>query len=131
MCCSDSPSFFAQASIRSATMLGRILIRVALLSVMSMPCALGQQTAKGDITKVQHIIFLIRENRTFDNMFGTFPGADGATSATISTGQVIPLRHGEDQYPRDPDHSAKSSRVAIDGGKMDAFDLVFNGNRNG
>jgi phospholipase C len=43
------------------------------------------------LSKLKHMVFLVKENRTFDNYFGTFPGADGATSGTIHTGEVIPL----------------------------------------
>ena len=28
---------------------------------------------------IKHVVFLIKENRTFDNLFGTFPGARGVT----------------------------------------------------
>src|ERR1035437_6633703 len=28
---------------------------------------------------IEHVIFIVKENRTFDNYFGRFPGADGAT----------------------------------------------------
>src|SRR6476659_8630108 len=28
---------------------------------------------------IKHVVFLMMENRTFDNLFGRFPGADGAT----------------------------------------------------
>jgi len=34
-------------------------------------------------SSIQHIVFILKENRSFDNFFGTFPGADGATSGTI------------------------------------------------
>ena len=30
--------------------------------------------------KIQHIVFIVKENRSFDIYFGTFPGADGATT---------------------------------------------------
>src|SRR6187401_2423959 len=30
-------------------------------------------------TPIKHVVFLIMENRSFDNMFGTYPGADGAS----------------------------------------------------
>ena len=30
-------------------------------------------------TAIKHIVLVIQENRTFDNLFATFPGADGAT----------------------------------------------------
>jgi phospholipase C len=32
------------------------------------------------LNKIKHIVFIVKENRTFDNYFGTFPGADGATT---------------------------------------------------
>src|ERR1700726_3096060 len=75
------------------------------------------------MNKIKHIVFIVKENRTFDNYFGTFPGADGATSGTISTGEVIPLRHAPDMTPRDIDHSYQAAVEAIDGGAMDRFDL--------
>src|SRR2546430_2593269 len=31
-------------------------------------------------THIKHVILLIKENRTFDTMFGRFRGADGATT---------------------------------------------------
>jgi phospholipase C len=39
--------------------------------------------------KIAHIVFVIQENRTFDNVFGgphPFPGADAATTGKTSTG---------------------------------------------
>ena len=35
------------------------------------------------IHKIQHVVVIMQENRSFDSYFGTFPGADG-----------IPMRHG-------------------------------------
>src|ERR1700732_1715278 len=52
-------------------------------------------------SKIQHIIFIIKENRSFDTYFGTFPGADGATSGVISTGERMALKHAKDRRPRD------------------------------
>jgi phospholipase C len=83
------------------------------------------------LDKIKHIVFIVKENRTFDNYFGTFPRADGATSGTISTGDVIPLRHAPDMTPRDIDHSYQAAVKAIDGGAMDRFDLIAGGNVNG
>ena len=42
-------------------------------------------------SKIQHVVFLIKENRTFDHYFGTFPGADGTTTGLISSGQRVTL----------------------------------------
>jgi phospholipase C len=83
------------------------------------------------ISRIKHIVFLVKENRTFDNYFGTFPGVDGATSGTISTGDVIPLGQAPDRTPRDISHSFQSAVKAIDGGAMDQFDLIPGGNVNG
>ena len=68
------------------------------------------------IHRIKHIVFMVKENRTFDNYFGTFPGADGATTGTISTGAVIPLGHAPDMTPNDIDHSFQAAVKAIDGG---------------
>jgi hypothetical protein len=38
-----------------------------------------------NITTIQHTVFIIKENHTFDNYFGTFSGADGGTSGITST----------------------------------------------
>jgi phospholipase C len=81
--------------------------------------------------KIKHIVFIVKENRTFDNYFGTFPGANGATSGTLSTGEVIPLRHAPDMTPHDIDHSYQAAVEAIDGGAMDRFDLIAGGNVKG
>ena len=84
-----------------------------------------------DITQIQHIVFIIKENRSFDEYFGTYPGANGATNGTISSGLVIPLGHTPDQTPTDIDHTWNAAYTAIDGGKQDQYDLIFNGNHNG
>jgi phospholipase C len=81
--------------------------------------------------KIKHIVFLVKENRTFDNYFGTYPGANGATSGKLSTGAVIPLRHAPDMTPYDIDHSYQAAVEAIDGGAMDKFDLIKGGNVKG
>lgn len=89
------------------------------------------RAANPGMEKIQNVVFIIKENRTFDNYFGTFPGADGATTGTISTGDVIPLGHTPDRTPRDISHSWNSALTAIDGGAMDQFDLIPGGNVNG
>ena len=82
------------------------------------------------IDAIQHIVFLVKENRSFNNYFGTFPGALGATSGPVSDGQTIPLGHTPDRV-RDMGHSWKDALTAINGGKMNQFDLVQFGNING
>jgi phospholipase C len=78
--------------------------------------------------KIQHIVFIVKENRSFDTYFGTFPGADGATTGMMSTGERIPLRHAPDRMARDIGHDWEDARRAMHEGRMDRFDLVRNGN---
>jgi len=90
---------------------------------LSLICVSGAAQAPAqDITQIKHIVFIIKENRTFDNYFGTFPGANGATQGTISTGQVIPLGHTPDRV-RDMGHTYQNAATAMNGGKMDKFDV--------
>jgi phospholipase C len=84
----------------------------------------------GTIDVIQHIVYIIKENRSFNNYFGTFPGAIGATSGPVSDGQVIPLGHTPDRV-RDMGHAWNDSVTAINGGKMNQFDLVQFGNIDG
>jgi phospholipase C len=78
--------------------------------------------------KIKHIVFIIKENRSFDEYFGTFPGADGATSGKTSTGRIInPLPQTPDVMSHDLGHDWGDAHTAMDGGKMDHFDLVTNG----
>jgi phospholipase C len=79
---------------------------------------------------IQHIVFIIKENRSFDMYFGTFPGADGVTSAVISTGERISLRHGTDRMPRDIGHDWDDVQTAMHDGQMDRFDLIRGNRRN-
>jgi phospholipase C len=73
-------------------------------------------------TPIKHVVFLIKENRTFDNLFGTFPGANGV-SVGMDHGVRRPLTRGTDgRVPGDIPHCYDCSRVAWDLGKMDGFD---------
>src|SRR5262249_57354553 len=83
------------------------------------------------LKKIEHVVFIVKENRTFDHYFGTFPGVNGATSGTLSTGQVISLGRAPDATPHDIDHSYQAAVTAIDGGAMDKLDLIARGNVKG
>jgi len=76
--------------------------------------------------KIKHVVFIVKENRTFDHMFGTFPGADGATEGRTCDGTVVPLRRAHDHTP-EVDHSFAAGLIGIDGGRMDCFDHLRGG----
>ncbi len=80
---------------------------------------------------IQHVIFFVKENRSFDSMFGLFPLANGASQGTISSGVTIPLQRESDSLQADLGHSWADLVTAMDNGNMDRFDLLEEGNVNG
>jgi phospholipase C len=80
---------------------------------------------------IQHIIFMDKENRSFDSMFGTYPGANGATTYVDATGATHPLNHQPDHLLRDISHQPDAAKLALDGGKMDLFSQIPGAMQNG
>ena len=77
--------------------------------------------------KIKHVVILIQENRSFDNLFATFPGADGATEGKMHDGTVVPLV-AKNLAGFDIDHSYKPAFLTdYDRGAMDGFDLAIYG----
>lgn len=109
-----------------------LFIAAAVLAAQSAPAKTPPATG---INLIQHVVFIIKENRSFDSYFGTFPGANGATSGEISTGAVIPLIHEPDSTPRDIGHDWVNQHLAVNNGAMNQFDLISGtseeGNLNG
>jgi phospholipase C len=79
-------------------------------------------TAAPSTDPIQHIVIIDKENRSFDNYFGTFPGADGATTARLSDGRVVPLIHTPDHTLLDIGHAGDAARIAVANGLMNGFD---------
>jgi phospholipase C len=77
--------------------------------------------AQAQSTPIRHVVFVFKENRSFDHMFGTMPGVNGATQGKLSSGRTIPLSHTPDRSGNYA-HDWASALKAIDGGKMDGFD---------
>jgi phospholipase C len=82
----------------------------------------GVPPGSASVGNIQHIVFIIKENRSFDEYFGTFTGANGATTGKISTGQVVTLGHTPDPTSHDMGHEWPDAHIDVDGGKMDRFD---------
>ena len=76
---------------------------------------------------IKHVVFIVKENRTFDNYFARFPGAEGAEIARKSNGNEVLLQEATDVLEPDLGHSFADAVEAINGGQMDRFDLVQNG----
>jgi len=96
-----------------------LVLVVVYVSIHSEPQAM--HTAQYPI---KHIIIIDKENRSFDEMFGLFPGADGASSAHLSSGKFVLLGHTPARLLLDISHSGASAMLAVDHGKMDRFDSL-------
>jgi phospholipase C len=79
-------------------------------------------TGTGAPTKdpIQHIVIVVQENRSFDNLFAGFPGADAPSYGYVGTRKVqlrsTPL---EDGYLN---NNYSDAIASWDAGKMDGFD---------
>ena len=78
-------------------------------------------------TKIQHVVIVFQENHSFDDALGVLcvqdARCDGATTGVLKDGTVIPLRAAPDLVP-EVVHNVVSQTTAIDGGKMDGFNLI-------
>jgi phospholipase C len=69
---------------------------------------------------IKHVVFIVKENRSFDNLFGRFPGANGATSGKMGD-QVVPLTRGSYVIPSDLPHAYSDAVIDWNHGAMDGF----------
>src|SRR5689334_10915545 len=76
------------------------------------------------IPQIDHVVIVFQENRTTDNLFHGFPGADIADTGLDSQGNTITLqpRPLADDY--DIGHAHGAFTVSYDDGRMDGFDKV-------
>ena len=84
---------------------------------------------------IEHVVFIVKENRTFDHYFGTYPGANGATEGgTLECGESgcrpgpnVPLKPAPYIMPHDLTHGFSSGLYAINGGEMNGFNIIGGG----
>ncbi len=87
----------------------------------------GVHSATG---RIEHIIIIVQENRSFDSYFGTYPGADGIRFRDGKPVQCVPDPKNTGCTPPFHDasvvnyggpHGHDAALADIDGGKMDGF----------
>ncbi len=69
---------------------------------------------------IKHVVFVVKENRSFDNLFGRFPGANGVRTG-LDNGRRVPLRDGVMRIPARLPHHYADAVADYDGGRMDGF----------
>jgi phospholipase C len=71
---------------------------------------------------IQHIIIIMQENRSFDNFFYDYPGANYATSGKGHDGRVYPLMPLHLKWDHDQNHYHWQFLEDYDHGKLDGFE---------
>ncbi len=81
--------------------------------------------------KIQHVIIIVQENRSFNNLFYGFPGAKTAKYGFDSSGQKIALQPVGLETSWDIDHSSNSFFAACNGtGNIPGTNCRMNGFNN-
>jgi phospholipase C len=95
------------------------------------------RAAGSDLGAVEHIVFLMMENRSYDNYFGAYPRGRGFDDhpkrslgafaqaypggTSLNPKQVLLPFHLDQQCQNDPTHDWGPTHLCWDHGKMDAF----------
>jgi len=117
---------FAQSSF--SVVLAFLLATTALTACSS--SNQNQQSQNNDIHKIQHVVVIMQENRSFDSYFGTYPGADGIPMQngvpTVcvndpKTNQCVKPYHDAQNLNHGGPHGEANATNDIDSGKMDGF----------
>jgi phospholipase C len=70
-----------------------------------------------------HIVIVVQENRTFDNLFSTFPGADGTRTGLMHDGSRVALQKRNLETPVSPSTAYPFWLKDYNHGRMNGFDL--------
>ena len=75
------------------------------------------------LEKIEHFVFIMQENRSFDSYFGTYPGANGIPAGVTVPGPSGPVApfHDPDGVNRGGPHGVDNAAADVNGGKMDGF----------
>jgi phospholipase C len=112
------------------------LVAALVAASIILPLAYAQQIRSINnpaTNPINHIVVIMQENRSFDNYFGTYPGASGIPRGTCmplspdhpNVGCVKPFL-STNVISGDLPHGYQSSVIAHDNGKMDGFMVAEN-----
>jgi phospholipase C len=89
------------------------------------PLTINPTNKASGLNKIQHFVFIMQENRSFDSYFGTYPGADGIPAGISfidpKDGTAVTPFHDTSDLNRGGPHDWDNAMGAIDNGKMDGF----------
>ena len=78
--------------------------------------------------KITHVVYIVQENRSFDNLFQGYPGADTVSRGKDSKGRTVKLKPLSLATVFEIDHSAQAMFAACNGtGKLRGTNCRMNG----
>jgi phospholipase C len=101
---------------------GKFVVAVVAALVAAPACSSSSKDANpAPRWPIDHVVFIIKENRSFDQYFGLFPGANGTTTARQGA-RVIDLKQGIPQrLPHDLLHDYPTALRSWNQGRMNGF----------
>ncbi len=75
----------------------------------------------GGLGKIQHLVIVVLENHTFDNLFANFPNAHSTSQFPIPDGGTLTAPQCPDVMPVDLCHAHSCALTDWDDGKMDGW----------
>jgi len=117
--------------------LGAALLSGAWIPALAAPTAPTAPNAAS--TKIKHVFVIVEEGHSFDNYFGTFPGADGIVPAKVqvpvdpraAAGQSLGLHVIGAEGATSIAADLGAARAAFNGGRMNGFAAAQNANGKG
>ncbi len=118
------------AALALATVLGGCADRAPsspgaqLLPAASSARAASRSRAAAPLSSViKHVVIVVQENRSFDNLFQGYPGANTVSSGMTTSGQNVPLQPVELTEGFDIIHQSQDYLRAYANGNMNGFNL--------
>jgi phospholipase C len=105
----------------------RWIYRIAPFLLGMAPLLPEAAEAQTNSIPIEHFIYIIQENHSFDSYFGTFPNANGIPAGTElpqepgGVPKFKPFHLTADHITRDLNHEWTAAHLAYDDGKMDGF----------
>jgi phospholipase C len=110
-----------------------LVAAVILAAIPTVPAAASPAEDAPTTTPIKHVVWMMQDNHSFDNYFGTYPGADGIPSGVCqrlnlnlkSTKGCVQPFHIGDTPIEDLSQGPGVQRRQYNGGRMDGFVAAY------
>jgi len=110
-----------------------VVAALTLAALPTMPAAAAPAEDTSITTPIKHVVWMMQDNHSFDNYFGTYPGADGLSSGVCqrlslnrpSTKGCVQPFHIADTPVEDLSQGPGVQRRQYNGRRMDGFVAAY------